>query len=95
MTTKLLLETLKNADDGRVECSVATPDGTIVQGVIEQSFFEEFVMAQPAAPKSGGAEAAQRAEQARQQRIVRDNARFFEGEFDKQWRMGGRKFVLR
>lgn len=96
MMTKLLLETLKTVDDGHVECSVATPDGSIVQGVIEQSFFEEFKMVQPTAPQAKLDEvAAKRAEKARQQRIVRENASFLEGEFDKQWRMGGRAFVLR
>ncbi|RYE61019.1 MAG: hypothetical protein EOP20_00890 [Hyphomicrobiales bacterium] len=96
MMTKLLLETLKTADDGHVECSVATPDGSVVRGVIEPSFFEEFVMAQPvAAQVQHDEQAKKRAEVARQQRIVRDNASFLEGEFDKQWRMGGRAFVLR
>jgi hypothetical protein len=96
MTMKLLLDTLQTADDGRVECSVAAPDGSILQGVIEQSFFDEFMMAQPvAAARVTDVDGMKRAERARQQRIVRENTDFLEGEFDKQWRMGGRVFVLR
>lgn len=102
MTMKMLLDTLKMADDGHVECSVAAPDGTVLQGVIEQSFFEDFKVASAVTPavakvtETGPqAEAAKRAEAARLHRIVSANTGFFEGEFDKQWRMGGRVFVLR
>ena len=96
MTTRLMLETLRQADDGHVECHVATPDGKVLKGVIEQSFFEEFMTAQPpVAPAMRDAQVAKRVDEARHQRIVRDNLTYLEKEFDKQWRMGGRVFVLR
>ncbi|TKW60734.1 MAG: hypothetical protein DI628_07520 [Blastochloris viridis] len=81
---KLLLNTVKlAADGGRVECSVAAPDGSVVQGVIEKAFFEDF-MGVPD-PKLS---LAQRS------RIVQDNIDYFEREAARQWSMGKRDLVI-
>lgn len=81
---KLLMETLRLADGGKVECDIVTPDGTRTRGVIEQSFFEEF-MGAPGVKLTP----------VQQGRIVRDNVDYLEGEVDRQWRMGSREVVIR
>lgn len=84
MSIKFLLETMRLADGGRVECSVATPDGTVVQGIIEQSFFDEFVGApqQVLTPVKRG-------------RIVQDNIDYLEGEAERLWREGRREIHIK
>lgn len=84
MSAKLLLDSLKLADGGKVECRVAAPDGTVLRGVIEESFFEEFVAA-PGAPMTA----------VKKGRIVHDNLAYLEAEADKQWRMGSRELIIR
>jgi hypothetical protein len=83
-TAKLLMETLRLADGGKVVCQVATPDGGVVQGVIEQSFFEDFMgMPEPKlSPQKQG-------------RIISENIKYLEGEADRQWRLGSRELVIR
>lgn len=81
--TKLLLETLRMADGGRVVCEVMTPDGLMRQSVIERSFFEEFA-ASPAAPTP-----------ARQMRIVQENADYLATEAERLWQQGQQDLVIR
>lgn len=82
MSTKLLLETLRTATDGKVEVSVSTPQG-LVRGVIEESFFQEFVPNVTAAST------------ARLTRIVADNAIYLEGEAAKQLAQGHQAITIR
>lgn len=81
--TKLLLDSIRQADGGRVECTVSTPSG-VVRGVIEESFFEDF-MGQPKPQLTP----------VQRQRIVRENAEWFQTEADRQLRMGNRQVVIR
>jgi hypothetical protein len=85
--TKLLLETLRLADGGKVVCAVQTPDGTVRQGVIEQSFFEEFQGAPVARAASTSAP--------RQMRIVQDNVGYLEAEAERLWQQGQTQLVIR
>ena len=84
MSTKLLMDTLRLADGGRVECEIMAPDGTIVHGVIEQSFFQEFLTApnEEIKPEKQG-------------RIVKDNLAYLESVSDRLWREGNRELVIR
>lgn len=84
MPAKLLLETLRMADGGRVVCDVAVPDGAVVQSVIEKSFFEEF--AAVSVPNLTTQKKA---------RIVNDNVAYLEAEADRQWHAGMRELVIR
>jgi hypothetical protein len=86
-TPKLLLDTLKVADNGRVECSVITPDG-VRKGVIEASFFEEFLSA-------GTQNGATALSPARQVRIVQDNVTYLEQRTAELWARGERALVIR
>ena len=85
--TKLLLETLRMADGGRVECSVSTPDG-LVRGVIENSFFADFLGVSEE-------QAMEQLTQARQNRIIMDNVSYFEEEADRLCRLGNRELVIK
>lgn len=82
--TKLLLETLRLADGGRVVCEVSAPDGSRAVSVIEASFFEEFI---------GGPKAEMTPQ--RQSRIVRENMGYLESEAERLWRQGARELVIR
>lgn len=84
MTTKLLLETLRQADGGTVECAVTAPDGTILRGAIEESFFEEFQIG-PNTLLSPVKKA----------RILHDNIAYLEAEAERQWRLGNRELIIR
>jgi hypothetical protein len=84
MSAKLLLDSLRLADGGKVVCRVTAPDGTVLEGVIEKSFFDEFSTAP-----------GQVLTPVRQGRIVSDNLDYIEGEADKQWRLGSRELVIR
>lgn len=81
---KLLTETLRMADGGKVECEVMTPDGGRVTSIIEQSFFEDF-MGVPSPRLSAQ----------QQNRIINDNVSYLEAEAERQWRMGSREVVIR
>lgn len=83
-TAKLLMDTLRLADGGKVVCQVVAPDGGVLQGVIEKSFFEDFM----------GIENPQLSPQ-KQGRIVSENISYLEGEADRQWRLGSREVVIR
>jgi hypothetical protein len=85
--TKLLLETLRLADGGKVVCAVQTPDGTVRQSVIEQSFFEEF--------QGAPVRAAAQASASRQMRIVADNLGYLEAEAERLWQQGQTQLVIR
>ena len=85
MATKFLLETLRQADGGRVECVVETDLGSI-RGVIEPSFFEEF---------TGGIPATQPLSAARKQRILADNEEWLESEAKRQLNFGTQTIVIR
>jgi hypothetical protein len=85
--TQLLLETLKVADDGRVECAVATPDG-VRSSVIETSFFADFISA-------GTQDGATALSPARQARIVRENVAYLEARTSELWQQGVRALVIR
>lgn len=74
---KIIQETLALADGGRVVCQVQAPDGTQMRGVIEDSFFEDFM----------GADMVELTPQ-RRARIVLDNLHYFEGELARQWDQG-------
>ena len=84
MSTKLILDSLRLADGGRVECQMMAPDGTILRGVIEQSFFQEFVTApnEVIRPEKQG-------------RIVQDNLAYLEEVGDRLWREGNQELVIR
>jgi hypothetical protein len=86
-TPKLLLDTLKVADNGRVECNVSTPDG-VRKGVIEASFFEEFVSA-------GTQNRVAALSPARQVRIVQENVAYLEQRTADLWARGERSLVIR
>jgi hypothetical protein len=86
--TKLLLETLRLADGGRVVCAVQTPDGVVRQSVIAPSFFEEF---QATVPANRAAEATH----TRQLRIVNDNVSYLEGEAERLWQQGQSELLIR
>jgi hypothetical protein len=76
-TPKILKETLALADGGRVVCQVEAPDGSRMQGIIEDSFFEDFM------GEDKPVLSAQR-----KARIVMDNIEYFEGELARQWAKG-------
>lgn len=86
--TKLLLETLRLADGGRVVCNVQMPDGAVRQSVIESSFFEEFQA--PAMANRAGQTSTNR-----QLRIVQDNIGYLEAEAEKLWQQGQMQLVIR
>ena len=81
---KLLLETLRLADGGKVVCEVMTAEGDLVKSMIEPSFFEEFV----AAPNM------QMSAQ-RQNRIVRENVSYLEHEAERLLGLGYKELVIR
>ena len=83
-SAKLLLDSLRLADDGKVQCRVTAPDGTVMEGVIEQSFFEEF-MTSPTDTIDGQ----------RKGRIIQQNIDYLEGQADRLWREGNRELVIR
>jgi hypothetical protein len=81
---KLMLETLRMADGGRVVCDVATPEGELVKAMIEHSFFEDFMGSpQPNLTVQ------------KQDRIVRDNVGYLEAEVERQLQLGSRELVIR
>jgi hypothetical protein len=84
MATKFLLETLRLADGGKVLCDVSAPDGRVLLGVIEQTFFEEFSLANPQGMTAQ-----------KQARILQDNIGYLEGEAEKQWQAGAQQLVIR
>lgn len=84
MSMKLLLQTLRVADGGKVVCEVSAPDGSVVQGVIDQSFFEDFT----------GTPRPQLTPQ-RQSRIVEENISYLEAEAQRLWDMGSRELVIK
>lgn len=81
---RILLDTLRLADNGKVQCHVAAPDGTVVQGVIEASFFDEF-MTSP----------LDKIDTKRKGRIIQDNVDYLEEQADRLWREGNRELVIR
>lgn len=81
-SAKLLLQTIRMADGGRVVCEVSTPDGGVVQGVIEPSFFEDFI----------GTPQPQLTPQ-KQSRIIEENAAYLEAEAERLWRIGDRVII--
>ena len=85
--TKLLLETVRLADGGKVVCNVQTPDGAVRRSVIEQSFFEEF---QGVAPNR-----AAQGTHTRQLRIVQENVGYLEAEAERLWQQGQSELVIR
>jgi hypothetical protein len=85
MMPKVLQDTLRQADDGRVTCTLLTDSGRI-EGIIEESFFEDFLL-QPL--PDGGLTPA------RKLRIVAENSAFLESEAAKQLRLGHREVIIR
>lgn len=83
VSARILLETLRQADGGKVVCTVATPEGP-VQGTISPSFFEEFT----------GTETPQLTEQ-RRLRIINENMGYLETQAAYQLRMGHREVIIR
>lgn len=81
---KLLLDTLRTVDGGKVVCEVLTPEGTVVRGSIEQSFFEDFM----------GVPQPQLSAQ-RQNRIVQENVHYLETEAARLLEMGFKEVVIR
>lgn len=82
-TARILQETLRQADGGRVEFTVATAEGP-VHGIIEQNFFEDFM----------GTPSPQLSHQ-RRMRIITENVGFLESEAARQLRLGNREVVIR
>lgn len=83
MSTKVLLESIRTADGGKVEYSVSTPEGTILTGTIEESFFEEFMgIPQPNLKPE------------RKVSIIRDNIPWLEAETERQFQQGNRRLVI-
>ena len=83
MSAKILLETLRLVDGARVECSVAAPDGTLLKGVIRESFFEEFVTApnmELSLQKRG--------------RIIQDNLSYLQDRAEREWQAGSRELMI-
>lgn len=85
MTTKFLLETLRQANGGRVECVVETDLGH-VRGVIEPSFFEEFTGTNPN---------NQTLSTTQKQRILADNQEWLENEVKRQMTFGTQTVFIR
>ena len=83
MLPKLLQDTLRQADGGRVTCSLLTDDGRIT-GIIEQTFFDDFI-GQPGVELSA----------AKKMRIVAENMSFLESEAAKQLHLGQREVIIR
>jgi hypothetical protein len=81
---KLLLDTLKTVDGGKVVCEVLTPEGTVVRGAIEQSFFEDFM----GVPEP-------RLSDERKSRIVQENVAYLEGEATRLLHLGFKEVVIR
>lgn len=78
------MDSLRLADGGKVECRVTAPDGTVLRGVIEEAFFEDF-MGEPKPVLS----------EAKRARIIHDNVAYFEKEAERQWQSGLRELVIR
>lgn len=85
MVTKLLLETIRQADSGTVTCVLQTDRGE-VRGTIEQSFFEEFF---------GAPAPTQQVSTARAQRVLQDNQNWLEAEAERQLTLGAQEIVIR
>lgn len=83
MLPKILQDTLRQADGGRVTCSLLTDDGRI-NGVIEQTFFDDFMN-----------QTGETLTPAKKLRIVAENMTFLESEAAKQLRLGHREVVIR
>lgn len=81
--TKLLLETLRLADGGKVVCDMQAPSGERLTSVIEQSFFAEFT----ATPTTLNPK--------RQLQIIQDNTGYLESEAERLWNAGQRELVIR
>lgn len=79
---KLDLTSLKPTA-GRVECSFVTPQGTVVKGAIEESFFQDF-LSQPT-PKLSVIH---------QQRILADNQTWLVAEAERQLRLGHTSVII-
>ena len=84
MTTRFLIETLRQADGGRVECTVETDLGR-VRGIIEPSFFEEFT----------GSAASTVLSTTQKQRILQDNQEWLQSEVKRQLTFGSQTIVIR
>jgi hypothetical protein len=84
MSAKLLLDTLMLVDGGKVECRVQAPDGTVIRGVIEENFFEDFMGApKPViSPQQRG-------------RIIQENLAYLEKRAEEEWNAGSRELVIR
>ncbi|PIZ31705.1 MAG: hypothetical protein COY40_01365 [Alphaproteobacteria bacterium CG_4_10_14_0_8_um_filter_53_9] len=85
MVSKLVLESIKKADSGTVTCTLQTPGGP-VQGVIEETFFQEFF---------GNPTVAQTLSDTRTKRVLEENQNWLEAEADKQLASGARAIVIR
>lgn len=83
-SARILLDSLRLADDGKVECRVEAPDGSVVQGVIEQTFFEEF-MTSPTDQIDGP----------RKGRIIQQNIEYLETQAERLWHAGSRELVIK
>lgn len=81
---RFLLDTLKTVDGGKVVCEVLTPDGAVVRGSIEQSFFEDFM----GVPEP-------RLSDERRTRIVQDNVDYLEAEARRLLQLGFKDVVIR
>lgn len=76
VNARLLLNSIREADGGSVEYTVETTTGEKVSGVIEQTFFEEFKVANQ--PMTGQ----------RKERITVENADYIEEMARRQIRIG-------
>lgn len=81
--TKLLLDSIKDADGGMVEYTVQTEQGEQVRGKIEQTFFDDFKVR------------GQKMTNERKQRIARDNADYIEEIAGRQIRIGMGEVVIK
>ena len=81
MTTKVLPNSFKIADGGKVECEIVSNE-KVYRGVIEQSFFEDFFGNQPANTQQ-------------KLKATEDNMRYFAQMAEKQINEGEQTVVIR
>lgn len=83
MVTKLVLDSIRQADSGSVTCTLETASG-LVSGTIEKTFFEEFFAGQQQALTPS-----------RTQRVLTENQAWLEAEAERQLASGANQVVIR
>lgn len=83
LRTRLLLDSIKDADAGSVQYTVETTGGERIQGTIEETFFNDFKIR------------GQKMTTERKQRIARDNADYIEEIARRQIRVGSAQVIIK